>query len=52
MQSQIRELEDNKIYLLKINENYVKVVNQYYSDLNNRSGLYECSNDMVGSEFH
>ena len=32
MANQIKELEDNKIHLLKLNEKYVKVVNQYYQN--------------------
>jgi hypothetical protein len=33
MAQQIKDLEDNKITLLKMNENYVTVLNQYYRDL-------------------
>ena len=35
MTQQIKELEDNKIHLLKMNEKYVTVLNQYYRDLQN-----------------
>jgi len=34
MADQIKDLEDNKVYLLKLNEKYVKVVNQYYRNSN------------------
>lgn len=34
MAGQISDLEENKVYLLKLNEKYVKVVNQYYKNSN------------------
>lgn len=34
MTEEIQKLEENKVYLLKLNGKYVHVMNQYYRDMN------------------
>ena len=41
MAQQIKDLEDNKITLLKMNEKYVTVLNQYYRDLHSNYATSE-----------
>ena len=50
MTQQIKDLEDNKIYLLKMNEKYVSVLNQYYRDLNSNHSVSESTLSEVNPQ--